>query len=188
MPVQEHLTRLRAEAVAEEERLQEVDRQEGIAAEDTWLEMEREREYEAQQTKFKRLKEAQQRRKAAKVADWAIWAEQEDARREDETRKEREKMAADWAEWTNSEIRRKDRQLAISRAKAFKDWENWELLNTPADRPGGGAMESKRTVRVEAVGNHQPVKKARWTFPLTTGRLEKIGFHFTIQKITDGHS
>ena len=171
---------LAAEEMAEMEDFQNA---EDRAAEEEWREMEKERAFAEQQDKFRRLKEAQQMRKQARLADWAVWREHQDAMKVENELRARVQQAADWAAWTNEQAKEYDRVQAKLKAKEFRDWEQWVVLNEPPDEPKG-----QRQVRVEAgvtVGDTQPVKKARWTFKLAQGLAHKIGFHFTIQTMED---
>ena len=176
---------LAAEEMAEMEEFQNA---EDRAAEEEWREMEKERAFAEQQEKFKRLKEAQQMRKQARLADWAVWKEHQDAMKVENEMRTREKQAADWAAWTNEQAKEYDRVQAQLKAREFRDWEQWVVLNEPPDEPKGSPPVRQRQVRVEAgvtVGDTQPVKKARWTFKLAQGLAHKIGFHFTIQAVED---
>ena len=147
----EDVTVLRAEAEAEAEKLEEADREEDEAAEEAWMELERERQYEEQREKFQKLKEAQQQKKAARVLTWR--ADWRDVAVEEESRRVRRRAAADWADWTNSQFRARDEVVAKQNAKAFCVWEiEW------------CSMKSLTNLGVEAgvtVGDRQPVFKIK---------------------------
>ena len=142
---------IRVEAAKEMEEMEAHQREEDLAAEEEWQTLQRERAFLEQQDKFQKLKEAQQRRKSARLADWAIWAEEREAQLQQQA-KEREEVAnADWAAWTNSKAAEYDREQAQERARSFRDWENWVVLNEPPDAPRArGEARQRRQVRVEA--------------------------------------
>ena len=179
----------RVMAAKEMAEIEEFQKEEDRAAEEEWREMEKERAFAEQQEKFRRLKEAQQMRKQARLADWAVWTKNQQAMAAEEERKTREKQASDWADWSNGKAQAYDRDQAQKRAKAFRDWEQWVVLNEPPDVPRAVPEQARqRKVRVEAgvtVGDTQPVKKARWTFKLSQGLTHKIGLHFTIEEVDD---
>ena len=162
-------------------------RGENLAAEEEWHTLQRERAFVEQQNKFNELKEAQQRRKSARLADWAVWEEEGETPLQQQTKEKGEVATADWATWTTSKAAEYDRVRAQERARSFRGWENWVVLHEPPDAPRvRGDAPQRRQVRVEAgisVGDRQPVKKARWHFLLEKGLEHKVGFHFTIQEV-----
>ena len=87
---------------------------------------------------------------------------------------------ADWAAWENRLLQEADERTRVDEARRYRDWKNWELLH---DQPSQPRM---RKVKIEAgvtLGGTQPAKKARWIIEIPEGLDERLGFHFSLEKL-----